>query len=62
MKITIDDGMAVLWSGVIKKGDKPKDLNMSVQNVDKLKITVESDGSVTDLGNQVSLASARVLK
>ena len=47
---------------MIKKGDKPKDLNMSVQNVDKLKITVESDGSVTDLGNQVSLASARVLK
>jgi hypothetical protein len=62
VKITIDDGMAVLWSGVIKKGEKAKDLNLSVQNVDKLKITVESDGTVTDLGNQVSLANARVLK
>jgi NPCBM/NEW2 domain len=62
VKITIDDGMAVLWSGVVKKGEKPKDLNLSVQNVDRLKITVESDGSVTDLGNQVSLANARVLK
>ncbi len=62
VKITIDDGMQVLWKGTIKKGQKPVDLNLSVQNVDRLKITVESDGTVTDLGNQVSLANARVLK
>lgn len=62
VKITIDDGTQPLYKGTIKKGDKPVDLNLSVQNVDKLKITVESEGSVTDLGNQVSLANARVLK
>jgi len=62
VKITIDDGTNVLYQGKIKKGEKPVDLNLSVQNVDKLKITVESEGSVTDLGNQVSLANARVLK
>ena len=54
VKITIDDGTQVLWKGSIKKGEKPMDLNLSVQNVDRLKITVESDGTVTDLGNQVS--------
>jgi hypothetical protein len=62
VKITIDDGMQVLWKGTVKKGDKPQDLNISVQNVDRLKITVESEGSLTDEGNQVSLANARVLK
>ena len=51
-----------LFKGVVKKGDKPLDLNLNVQNVDRLRITVESDGTVTDLGNQVSLANARVLK
>jgi hypothetical protein len=62
VKITIDDGTQVLFKGTVKKGDKPLDLNISVQNVDRLKITIESDGTVTDLGNQVSLANARVLK
>jgi len=64
VKITIDDAAAGvnLFKGSIKKGDKPIDLNMNVQNVDRLRITVESDGTVTDLGNQVTLANARVLK
>lgn len=62
VKVTIDDGTQVLFKGVVKKGDKPLDLNLAVQNVERLKITVESDGSITDLGNQVSLANARVLK
>jgi hypothetical protein len=62
VKVTIDDGTNVLYKGTVKKGDKPVDLNLSVQNVDKLKITIESEGSVTDLGNQISLANARVLK
>jgi hypothetical protein len=51
-----------LFKGAVKKGDKPLDLNLNVTNVDRLKITVESDGTVTDLGNQVSLGNARVLK
>ncbi len=62
VKLTIDDGTQVLFKGVIKRGDKPVDLNLNVQNVDRLKITVESDGAVLDLGNQVSLGNARVLK
>jgi hypothetical protein len=64
VKITIDDaGAGVnLFKGVVKKGDKPLDLNLNVTNVDRLKIIVESDGTVTDLGNQVSLGNARVLK
>jgi hypothetical protein len=64
VKITIDDSTAGvnLFKGVVKKGDKPLDLNLNVQNVDRLRIMVESDGTVTDLGNQVSLANARVLK
>lgn len=64
VKITIDDaGAGVnLFKGSVKKGDKPLDLNLNVTNVDRLKITVESDGTVTDLGNQVSFGNARVLK
>lgn len=64
VKITIDDaGNGVtLFKGTVKKGDKPLDLTLNVGNVDRLKITVESDGTVTDLGNQVSLGNARVLK
>ena len=64
VKITIDDaGAGVnLFKGALKKGDKPLELNLNVTNVDRLRITVESDGTVTDLGNQVSLGNARVLK
>ncbi|HVK14963.1 MAG TPA: NPCBM/NEW2 domain-containing protein [Gemmataceae bacterium] len=62
VKLTIDDGTQVLYKGTIKKGEKPVDLNLSVQGVDRLKITVESDAPGLDLGNQVSLGNARVLK
>jgi hypothetical protein len=62
VKLTIDDGTQVLFKGVVKRGDKLLDLNLNVQNVDRLKITVESNGGVLDLGNQVSLGNARVLK
>jgi NPCBM/NEW2 domain len=62
VKLTIDDGTAILFKGIVKKGDKATDLNLNVTNVDRLKITIESDGTVTDLGNQVSLGNARVLK
>jgi hypothetical protein len=62
VRLTIDDGTQVLYKGVIKKGEKPTDLALSIQNVEKLKFTIESDGSILDFGNQVSLANARVLK
>jgi hypothetical protein len=64
VKLTIDDATTgvTLFKGVVKKGDKPVDLNLNITNVDRLKITVESDGTVTDLGNQLSLGNARVLK
>ena len=60
--MTIDDGTQVLYKGVIRKGEKPLDLNLSVQGVDRLKITVDSENPGLDLGNQVTLANARVLK
>src|SRR5262245_37155659 len=62
VRLTIDDGTNVLYKGVIKKGERPVELTLSVQNVEKLKITAESDGSGSDFGNQVSLANARVVK
>ena len=64
VRLTIDDAAAGvnLFKGVLKKGDKPIDLNLNVQNVDKLKITVESDGTALDLGNQLTLAMARALR
>lgn len=62
VRVTIDDGTNVLFKGVIKTGDKLVDLNLNVQGVDRLKIVVESEGMGEDLGNQVTLASARVLK
>ncbi|MBO0699294.1 MAG: NPCBM/NEW2 domain-containing protein, partial [Zavarzinella sp.] len=64
VRVTIDDatGGVNLFKGVIKKGDKPIDLNLNVQNVDKLKIVVETDGPGLDLGNQLTLAGARVLR
>ncbi len=62
VKITIDDGTQILFKGNLKTGDKPADLNLSVQGVDRLKITVESEGMGLDQGNQVSLANVRVLK
>jgi hypothetical protein len=64
VKLTIEDptGGNVLFKGVIKKGDKPLDLNLNVQNVDKLRITVETEGGGLDLGNQLTLANARVLR
>lgn len=62
VRLTIDDGTQVLYKGVIKTGDKPVELNLAVQGVDRLKITVESDAPGLDQGNQVSLGNARVLK
>jgi hypothetical protein len=62
VRLTIDDGTQVLYKGVIKTGDKPVELNIAVQGVDRLKITVESDAPGLDQGNQVSLGNARVLK
>jgi hypothetical protein len=63
VKLTIDDGMVVLFTKVIKKGEKPVELNFSVQNTAQIRITVESaDPAGLDLGNHISLANVRVLK
>jgi len=58
--LTIEGDLKPIFTGVIKKGDKPKVLNLAVLNVKELRITVESD--LFDLGNQVSLGAAKVRK
>jgi hypothetical protein len=59
-KLTIEADLKPIFTGVIKKGDKPKVLNLAILNVKELRITVESE--FLDLGNQVDLGGARVLK
>ena len=58
--LTIEGDLKPLFTGIIKKGDKPKLLNLPVLNVKELRITVESD--FLDLGNQVDLGGAKVRK
>jgi hypothetical protein len=60
VKLTIEADLKPIFTGVVKKGDKPKVLNLGVLNVKELRITVESD--FLDLGNQVDLADAKVRK
>lgn len=49
-----------IFSQKITKKDEPKTLNLGIQNVKNLRLTVESE--LLDLGNQVSLGDARVIK
>jgi len=58
--LTIEGDSKPIFKHVIKKGDPPKPLNLTVLNVKELRITVESD--FLDLGNQVDLADAKLLK
>ncbi len=58
--LTIEGDSRPIFKQVIKKGDPPKPLNLTVLNVKELRITVESD--FLDLGNQVDLADAKLLK
>ena len=58
--LTIEGDSKPLFKQVIKKGDPAKPLNLTVLNVKELRITVESD--FLDLGNQVDLADAKLLK
>ena len=57
---TIEADFKPVFKQVIKKGDPPKPLNLTVLNVKELRITVESD--FLDLGNQIDLADAKLLK
>jgi len=58
--LIIEADFKPIFTEVIKKGDKPRALNLNVLNVKQLRITVESD--FLDLGNQVDLADAKLLK
>lgn len=57
--LIIEGDFKPIFKGVITKA-KPQVLNLSVLNVKQLRITVESE--FLDLGNQVNLGNARVLK
>jgi len=58
--LTIEGDFKPIFKEVVKKGDKPRALNLSIVTVKKLTITVESD--FLDLGNQVDLGGAKVRK
>ncbi len=58
--LTIEADFKPIFKGVVTKRDKPKMLNLAVLNVKELRITVESD--FLDLGNQLNLVDAKVLK
>ncbi len=58
--LIIETDFKPVFKEVVKKGAKPKLLNLAVLNVKQLRITVESD--FLDLGNQIDLANAKVLK
>jgi NPCBM/NEW2 domain len=58
--LTIEADSKSIFKQVIKKGDQPKTLSLAVLNVKELRIIVESD--FLDLGNQVDLADAKLLK
>lgn len=58
--LTIEADFKPIFKEVITKRDKPKVLSLAMLNVKELRITVESD--FLDLGNQVNLVDAKVLK
>jgi hypothetical protein len=58
--LTIEADFKPVFKQVIKKGDDLKPINLAILNVKQLRITVESD--LFDLGNQVDLLDAKVLR
>jgi len=58
--LTIEADFKPIFKEVIKKGEMPKSLNLTVLNVKQLRITVYSE--FLDLGNQVDLVDAKLLK
>ncbi|CAN5283108.1 hypothetical protein BH11PLA2_BH11PLA2_35200 [soil metagenome] len=60
VKLTIEADGKVVFSEVIVRKEKPKELTLDVKNVKLLKIIVEPEGLF--LGNQIDLAEARLQK
>jgi hypothetical protein len=58
--LTIEADFKPVLREVVRKSDPPKRLNLSMLNVKELRITVESE--FLDLGNQVNLVDAKVMK
>ncbi|MCE9533335.1 MAG: NPCBM/NEW2 domain-containing protein [Planctomycetes bacterium] len=58
--LIIEADFKPIFKEVITKGDKPRLLKLNIANVKQLRITVESE--LFDLGNQVDLADAKLLK
>ncbi len=58
--LIIEADFKEVFKGVILKGRPPTPLSLAVLNVKQLRITVDSD--FLDLGNQVDLVDAKVLK
>lgn len=59
-RLTVEADGKVIFNELIARKDKPRELTLDVKNVKLLKIGVEGEGLY--LGNQVSLAEARLLK
>ena len=60
VKVTIEGDGRVLFSGLVTRKDKPKELVLDVKGVRELRIAVEQETRFA--GNQVSLGDARLQK
>lgn len=60
VKVTIEGDGRVLFSGLVTRKDKPKELVLDVKGVRELRIAVEQETRFA--GNQVSLGEARLQK
>jgi NPCBM/NEW2 domain len=61
VEIQIEGDGRELFKGPVRRKDKPRPLTVDVRSVKQLRISVKPEG-VTDLGNQVTFADAKVTK
>jgi hypothetical protein len=61
VRITVEGDGREIFAAEVSRKDKPRPLTLDVKNVKQFRLTVESVG-LLDLGNQLNLADAKVMK